>query len=268
MPDAFAAFGGVDFSGAREPLANLWTALGKEVSGRLRITDLRPHAYRADLAAFVAGGWRTDAQASDAILWGAGFPFGLPAEVATALGAGASWSSYLPWVADRPPDEVRGAAGNTARSLRLTDTSGALSPLDLRLYKQTVEGLRWLNDMREGESEVCIHPQCVVDGAATTIIEVYPSVTVRDLGLPRRRVPGRPGEIKARIAALKPFLEFQAPVFAATACALEDAWDACIACLSAFLCRHDLDQPRRINAGPWERIAAEGWIYRPPAALG
>jgi hypothetical protein len=35
----FGYFGGIDFSGAREPLANLWTALGEEQDGRLMIKD-------------------------------------------------------------------------------------------------------------------------------------------------------------------------------------------------------------------------------------
>jgi hypothetical protein len=267
MADGFSAFGGIDFSGAREPLANLWTAVGLEEDGRLRITSLRPHAYRADLAAYVAAGWQGDANLEGRTLWGADFPFGIPVEVAEVLGAGSSWSKYLGWVADRPADEVREASGPAVRTPRLTDAGGALAPLDLRLYKQTVEGLRWLNSLREDSDDISVCPQSSVEGAKTTIIEVYPSATVRDLGLPRRRNPGRPGEIRARIAALRPYLEFSTADAAATAVTLEDAWDATIACLSAFLCRDDLDQPTRINGSAWERIRDEGWIYRAPAAL-
>lgn len=267
---AFRFFGGIDFSGAKEPLSNLWTAIGEADGDRLRILSVRPHAYRIDLAGYVADGWRSideDSAPGAAILWGADFPLGLPAEVARALGAGESWSNQLAWVADRPADEVRGAAGETARLPRLTDT-GALAPLDLRLYKQTTEGLRWVHELREAaEDPVAIHPHHPDDRAATSLIEVYPSGTVRDLGLPRRRSPGRPGEIRARVAALRPYLDFASADAAAAAATLEDAWDATIACLTAFLCRNDLDQPLRLNPHQTERVRAEGWIYRCPAAL-
>ena len=53
----------------------------------------------------------------------------------------------------------------------------------------------------------------------------------------------------------------------ACACTLEDARDACIAALVAFLCRDDLDQPHRLGRVPADRLALEGWIYRPPAAI-
>src|SRR5829696_2282894 len=113
----FRYFGGIDFSGAKEPLPNLWSAVGQAVDGRLRILSVRPHAYRVDLASFVGGGWRSvlGDESSGRILWGADFPLGLPEEVARTLGAGSSWQQQLAWVADRPADEIRGAAGPTAR---------------------------------------------------------------------------------------------------------------------------------------------------------
>src|SRR5688572_18626295 len=103
MPEPFAFFGGIDFSGAREPLPNLWTAVGEAVDGRLRIISVRPHAYRADLASYVGGGWRAACNGvAGRVLWGADFPLGLPGEVARALGAGTTWESQIAWVADRP----------------------------------------------------------------------------------------------------------------------------------------------------------------------
>ncbi|HUE95992.1 MAG TPA: hypothetical protein VMN39_05005 [Longimicrobiaceae bacterium] len=258
-------FGGIDFSGAREPLSNLWTALGEGVGGRLRIVSLRPHAFRSDLAAYVAEGWRTSATEDGNALWGADFPFGLPLDVCGALGIKDSWDETLAWVADRPPDEVKKAAGEAIRSARLAD-AGALAPLDLRLYKQTVEGLRWLHELRE-DAAVAVYPQAPRGDADCLLIEVYPSATVRDLGLPRRRAPNRPGQLRARIAAFKPYLDFADPDVAAVAATLEDAWDATIACLTAYLCRDDLAQPQRLAPASLDRIAREGWIYRAPAAL-
>jgi hypothetical protein len=62
-------------------------------------------------------------------------------------------------------------------------------------------------------------------------------------------------------------MTFGHPSLEAIACTLEDARDACIAALVAFLCRDDLDQPARLGRVPGDVLALEGWIYRPPAAL-
>ena len=266
MSKDFTFFGGIDFSGAREPLTNLWSAVGVEESGKLRILSVRPHAFRADLGAYVRHGWREAPGHGGRILWGADFPFGLPQPVSGMIGAGANWTSVLSWVADRPADEVRAAAGEAARSLRAADSGGALSPLDLRLYKQTVEGFRWLQQVTE-EGDVSIYPQAPVEKASTALIEVYPSGTVHELGIPKRRTPSRPGEIRARAAALRTFMTFAQADSEALVVTLEDAWDAAIACLTAYLCRNDLAQPYRTGKLSRPTIELEGWIYRPPATL-
>jgi hypothetical protein len=264
----FDFYGGIDFSGAREPLSNLWTALGREDAGRLHILSLRPHAFRADLLTYVREGWRSEAGPSEQrrSLWGADFPFGLPLAALAQLPLRQSerpWDALLAWVADRPPEEVRAALSDRQRATRSTDRGGALPPLDLRLYKQTLEGLRWLHELREDE-EIAVLPQAPVEGATTVLIEVYPSAAVRELGLPRRRQPGRPAEGRARAAALRPYLSFASPCLEAIAATLEDAWDATIACLNAWSCRAELDSPLRA-AGPAASAAAiEGWIYLPP----
>ena len=111
MADGFAYFGGIDFSGAREPLSNLWTAVGREEEGGLTIQSIRPHAFRQDLCSYVADGWRSSLAAGEEerVLWGADFPFGLPADAAAHVCGEARWSRLIDWVADRPADEVRGA---------------------------------------------------------------------------------------------------------------------------------------------------------------
>ncbi|HET7461185.1 MAG TPA: DUF429 domain-containing protein [Longimicrobium sp.] len=265
----FRYFGGIDFSGAREPLSNLWAAVGREHEGKLEIVSLCPLPFREDLRAHVAGYWRKPAGAGegDTILWGADFPFGVPAAVAQRIAAerGASWAGVAAWIADRPPEEIREHFSDAHKMLRATDTGGALAPLDMRIYKQTLEGMRFLHELRD-EAEVSILPQAP-SGAATAIIEVYPSGAAKDLGIRGGRVPSRAGEVRARPAALKPFMTFAHPSMEACACTLEDARDACIAALVAFLCRGDLDQPRRLGRVPDDTVALEGWIYRPPAAL-
>ena len=268
---AFRYFGGIDFSGAKEPLSNLWTALGEERDGKVHVLSLCPHPFRADLAAFVAGGWRKHVGADDgaAVLWGADFPFGVPAEVARRVAGDRkpSWAGLAAWVADRPADEVKDAVPDLLKTLRVCDTGGALAPFDLRLYRQTVEGIRWLHGLRD-EADVSILPAAPCDGAATTVIEVYPSGTVKDLGIKGSRVPMRAGEVRARPAALRTFLTFDHPSLEAIAATLEDARDACLACLTAFLCRDDLAQPFRLGRVPEETVRLEGWIYRAPQVLG
>lgn len=271
MAERFEFFGGIDFSGAREPLSNLWSAIGREVGDRLQIIDVRPHAFREDLGDFVRSGWMEVVEggrdgAPGEILWGADFPFGLPEAITARIGSFDSWGRLAAWVADRPADEIREIAGEMASTARTTDTLGALAPLDIRLYKQTVEGIRWLAEMCE-ESEICIHPQQREPRRAVAMIEVHPSGAARELGLPRRRTPSRPGEVRARAAALRTFLDFADPRSEALATTLEDAWDATIACLTAYLCRDDLEQPFRIHPTATEQILREGWIYRPPASL-
>lgn len=270
MSDSFSYFGGVDFSGAREPLANLWTAVGRERAGKLEIASLRPHAYRADLAGFVCEGWRVavNGEPEASILWGVDFACGLPAGAARHLvGETARWPELLAWVADRPADEVKDAVPDELRVARLTDTAGALPPFDVRTYRQTVEGLRWLHELRE-EHEVAVAPQSAYRDSACLLVEVSPSATTVDLGLPRRRAPSRPSEYRARAAALRTFLSFANPEVEAIAVTLEDAWDASLACLTAWLVRDDLDQPYRAASHPRPSIELEGWIYRAPAAVG
>lgn len=269
MSEPIRYFGGIDFSGAREPLANLWTALGEMVDGHLTVTSLRPHAYRADLAGWVAGGWRAALAADDGdrVLWGIGCPLGLPAGAASHLvGGRGGWPALLAWVADRPADEVRNSVPDELRTPRRTDTGGATPPFDLRNYKQVVEGLRWLHELRE-EHEVCVHPQAPDSAAACALIEVNPAATIQELGLPRRRAPGRPGEVRARAAALRTFVHFASPEQEAIAVTLEDAWDAVVACITTQLCAEDLDQPFRASDHPRAALEMEGWIYRVPATL-
>ena len=84
MKQPFSFFGGIDFSGAKEPLSNLWSAIGVERDGKLHILALRPHAFRGDLASYVSGGWREEMGGEgERILWGADFPFGLPGAAAS-----------------------------------------------------------------------------------------------------------------------------------------------------------------------------------------
>lgn len=264
-------FGGISFSGAREPLANVWSVVGQERAGKLHVLHACPHAFRADLLSHVAGEWRAVVGAADdaRILWGAPFPLGLPAAVAGRVSPTtqtASWAALLAWVADRPADEVRDQFPDLHRATRRTDTSGNPPPLDARQYKQTIEGLHWLVALRE-EADVSVLPQAPSPEAATTLIEVNPAATLRDLGIRCRRAPSRPGEVRARPAALRPFVTFADPLLESLVITLENAWDAAFAGLTAHLAHTDLDQARRVSRETPETLALEGWVYRAPAAV-
>jgi hypothetical protein len=268
LSTSFDFYGGIDFSGAREPLQNLWSALGRESAGKLEIVSLRPHAFRADLASYVASDWRASASTSEAsrILWGVNFPLGLPAPATRhLLGDQVGWPDLLPWVADRPPDEIRDAVPDSLREPRVTDVGITPSPLDARNYKLALEGIRWLHELRE-TTRVAVHPQAPDGGATSALIEVNPAASAHELGLPRRRAPGRPGETRARAAALRTFLTFGDRQCEALAVTLEDAWDATLSCLAAYLARDDLAQPARLAQRAIRQVGLEGWIYRIPDA--
>src|SRR5690606_37270831 len=173
------------------------------------------------------------------------------------LGPAGGWSAMLAWVADRPADEVKNALPEELRTPRVTDHANATAPFDVRTYRQTVEGLRWLHTLRE-EHGVAVAPQAADASSSCLLVEVNPTATTIDLGLPRRRAPSRPGEYRARAAALRTFVTFADPEIEALAVTLEDAWDAVLACLMGWLVRADLDQPVRAGAHPRGAVAHEG----------
>ncbi len=265
---------GIDFSGAKGALSNLWSATGQAGDdGRLHITDLRPHPFRED-----AGAWleRLTASTPGRVLAGADFPFSLPGEAVsriralqhastTSLHAG-PWEAVLNWVASHPPDDLKTLGDGLMKTPRSVDPASALAPLDLRLYKQTSMGMKWLSELRHNiNASVWPFDAHTRPDATLTLIEVYPSATLKDLGL-RGRKPTLPAQVFARPALLEPHLTFEHPALEAAAVTLEDAWDAVLACLTAYRVRDDLDQHERI-ARDAAAVETEGWVYRIPDAL-
>ncbi len=282
----FTFYGGVDFSGAKPPLSNIWTAVGivapaddgAEDGDRLQILDLRPHAYREDLAAFIGEGAAalgdlstlpTLPDSGPPALWGMDYPFSLGDGVARAIlpDWDGTWRDSLPRLTALLPDELKAVAQPHQKTRRAIDTGSAKAPLDLRLIRQTHEGLRLLETLMTDAGATVLPFQDASAPAGPTLIEVYPTLTARDLGITGRR-PARPGDAAARPQKLAPHLSFAHPSMAASAAALEDAWDAVLACLTAFLVRNDLDQPFRVGSHPPEVIRNEGWIYRHPQMAG
>jgi len=259
---------GLDFSGARGALSNLWSCVGEPRDGKLHVLSLRPHAFRPDAADYLAGGWRGEVGAPDEapLLAGLDFPFGIPEPAARLmLGDGHDFTALNRHIAERSPDDIVEAAPDHRKTPRACDAicGNAMAPLDLRLYKQTCEGARFLHELlsRPGTQ---VLPQAPRAGATLTLIEVYPSVTAPDVGIKAPRKPKAPGEHRSRPAALSHYLRFAHPALQATAITLEDAWDATLACLAAALVRDDLDQPARVGTIDPRLRMREGWIYRHP----
>jgi len=268
----FHAFGGLDFSGAKEPLSNLWTAVGVPANDKLVIIDLRPHAFREDAALWIQGGFKRylpevldNNQQDIQSLWGFDFPLSLPSQAAENMWP--EWTGHWPELIDRVsrelPKDFALLAEPYGQTKRACDTGSAMAPLNIRLIKQTHEGLRVIEALRR-DAGLRVLPFDSEPGPLTAI-EVYPSQTAKDLGLRGRR-PSRPGDGPARPAQLSPHIDFAHPAIAATCGTIEDAWDAVLACLTAYLVKHNLDQPTQTsNDTPHNQ---EGWIYRHPQALG
>ena len=267
----FTRFIGVDFSGARPPLSNLWAAAGEAGDdgggGRLVIRDLRPLPFREDLRDWLTGrcreamGWGED----EPVLVGLDFPFALPMEAVEALPGTGDWPGVVRYLASLEPKlkAVPPPLGAFTGAMRECDRrAGAMSPLNLRLFRQTIEGCRLLHELTTTH-RVSIAPQAVTD-SPTTLIEVYPSAAAKDLGIRAGNRPRKPREVFARAAGMEAYVRFEPPQLAAVAAGLEDAWDACLAAVNAFIVRDDLDQPTR--KGDPARAAVEGWIYRHPEA--
>ncbi len=257
-------FVGIDFSGARGTLSNLWSATGIDRGGKLHLQDLRPHPFREDLAA-----WLIDlaGDGQGHVLAGADFPFSVPSEAARRLvDDQPTWHAVLDWVQSHPPDDLRDACEGLHKTTRSIDPGQAMAPLDLRLYKQTAEGMKWLHHLRQEAGAVLLpfdepagdDPS---DPPALTLIEVYPSGTAGELNI-RGRKPSRAGQVRARPQLLEPFVTFEHPSLEAAAVTLEDAWDATLAAVTAHLVRGDLDQPQRSDV-PDELVTLEGWVYKP-----
>jgi len=267
MP-SHAYFAGLDFSGARGTLANLWTCVGEPRGDRLHVISLRPHPFRLDAAAYLLNGWRDEVDASSdaTLLAGLDFPLSLPSDaVQRAMGESLGFSAVNKLLASRSADEVAALFAEDRKTPRQCDARTAMAPLDLRVYKQTVEGARFIHELLEtGEAEVL--PMQPIAGASLSLIEVYPSVTSTDLGIKAPRKPKRPGEVFQRPAALAHYVSFDHPAMQAAAVTLEDAWDAVLACLTAYLVRDDLAQPQRVGKIDETAVQREGWIYRHPQA--
>ncbi len=194
----FRAVYGVDFSGARLAGRTTWVARLEPKSGEgppFALTALRPlerlcgTAERAPaLAALVEM-----ARVSEDCLWGLGFPFGFPAEVA------GPWGGQLELVKAWGDDAyglglelVRRAEEGFGRKhlRRLTDLEHRAphDPYHYRVIYQTFFGMRDVLDpllLVPGTAVLPFRYRCLPE-ARRVIVEACPATTLDRLGLPRR----------------------------------------------------------------------------------
>ncbi len=193
----FAAFYGVDFSGARLAGRNLWLArleAGRRPSLRLtELTSAERACGRAERAAALA--WLVGRiAASDAALWALDFPFGLPVEV---VEPGCPWPAQLELLGAWGEDAyglglecVRRARalGGPSHIRRLTDAE-AKTPFDCYHYRiiyQTFYGMRDVLGplCRQRQTAIVPFHYRRLAAARRVLVEACPASTLKRLGLP------------------------------------------------------------------------------------
>lgn len=219
-PDFPGGVCGVDFSGARLAGRTTWVARLEPTPGgaapfaltalrsleRLCGTPERGPAL-AHLVGLVAG--------SEGCLWGLGFPFGFPLEVAGA------WPEQLELV-DAWGDDAYGLGLELVRRTeeafgrkhlrRLTDleTGAPHDPYHYRVIYQTFFGMRDVLAplLRAPGTAVLPFGYPCLPGARRTLVEACPAVTLRRLGLPHRtyKQPGGGAPDRKRALARRAIL--------------------------------------------------------------
>lgn len=261
---------GVDFSGAMDAGNKTWIAQGVIEGDGVRIEacfparDLPESGVARDralpaLADYIAG-------STDAIV-GLDFPFGIPAALVRAR----SWERFILGFARRYSSadaflEVCRAATGGEEPKRLTDVAARtpFSPINLRLYRQTYEGIAELLYPLVREQTAAILPMQKPARGKPLVIEACPASTLKaeDLYFSYK---GRSAENRiARTAILSalvqrghlhpipPKIEVEA-LSSPTA----DALDSLVAAVAAFRSLYD---PRLIDR-PDGQEALEGRVF-------
>ena len=197
-PPPFGAVYGVDFSGARLAGRTTWVARLEPSSGEVppfALTMLRPLeglcgvAERAPALGHLAG----LVAASEGCLWGLGFPFGFPVEVAgpweEQLGLVGGWGDdayALGLELVRRTEEAYGRK----HLRRLTDVEHRAphDPYHYRVIYQTFFGLRDVLGplLRTPGTAVLPFRYPCLPAARRVVVEACPATTLDRLGLPRR----------------------------------------------------------------------------------
>lgn len=281
----FAAFYGVDFSGARLAGLNTWVARIEAARrnskfpvfkltwlarlGGICGTDEREQAL-AHLAELIAE--------SDRALWALDFPFGFPVEV---MGNGAKWDDQFDFLLEWGDDGYEAGVeclrraqrlGGPNHIRRLTDSEekAPFDPYHYRIIYQTFHGMRDVLGPLRRRRQTAILPFHYrrLATARRVIVEACPASTLKRLGLPHqnykqpqggRLEPKRLRTRRAILAGLARYVEFddaQRRVMMRNGGG--DALDAVIAALGGALAWRTADH-RMIARHP--RYRREGKLY-------
>src|SRR5215831_6072225 len=197
----FAAFYGVDFSGARLAGLNTWIARieaakrnSKNPVFKLTYLERLGGICGADEREIALQGLVGLIAESERALWALDFPFGFPVEV---MSSGAKWDDQFEFLYEWGEDGYGAGAECVRRSLRLagvkhvrrlTDSEerAPFDPYHYRIIYQTFFGMRdVLGPLRRRKRTAILPFHYRRLGAATRVlVEACPSSTLKRLGLP------------------------------------------------------------------------------------
>lgn len=182
MPEPRTDIWGVDFSGARDAGAHIWTCRGIGTASTLRVATcerLKATKLAPSLASLV-----DNISTSGLAVIGLDFPFGLPRLLATD----ASWHEMLTGFSDRFDSaeafqsQLRRLAGG--RELKRVTDRRAKTPFspNLRMFKQTFYGIRDVLMPLSRSGAVNVVPMQPAASDKTWVIEICPRSTRKAYG--------------------------------------------------------------------------------------
>jgi hypothetical protein len=258
---------GIDFSAARDASRKIWLAFGNAVNDQLHIETLAPletlaHRPLANASAVLA---RIIASSGPSII-ACDACFGLP--VPSSAAPWHTWLlSYPSRFADAEQLRQEGRDAHGRERKRLTDrvARAPFAPTNLRIYRQTDSWLRSVLHPLVAADAVAVAPFERLREDRPCLLEVCPSVSLRELGLPNLRYKGSDHlrrQCRCDILTGLTRLGLDLPSSLASR-ALDDpggdALDALIAAITAWLVVRE-----ELLACPLPAEAfIEGWIYYP-----
>lgn len=261
---------GVDFSGSKTACKKIWVSRGTvhnrtlHIDGCCPISDLMPESIRKDRDNCLAFLQNLISSETEAI-FGLDFPFGLP----EAILKGQDWEGSILNFSKRygSPDDFRAKCRNAAANKeikRITDRQkkAPFCVYNLRLYRQTYYGIRYILEPLLKENSACIIPMQQQLPHKAFVAEICPACTLKRNGIyvPYKGKNKRELENRRMIlSAIKTWkIELGEEVMKA---ALEntegDAIDSILAAYASYIALQKMETDIPLA----EEYASEGMIY-------
>jgi hypothetical protein len=178
VPEKRNGIWGVDFSGAQDAGAHIWTCKAAVVADTLRVDSCEP--LKAKKLAHCLTSLVENIAMSGQTVVGLDFPFGLP----RVLVSDASWQEMVTGFGKRfaSADDFRSeltTLGNGRELKRVTDVRAKtpFSPYNLRMYKQTFYGIRDVLMPLMSSGAACVVPMQPLAREKPWVIEICPRST-------------------------------------------------------------------------------------------